>query len=80
MIQIPTDCLLDAISKFSFRQPAKFCVDFCRIDSVAAVVAFAVFYVGNEAFRLFFIRGFFVPMREGDRSSNILSDRDNSSY
>ena len=52
MIQIPTDCLLDAISKFSFRQPAKFCVDFCRIDSVAAVVAFAVFYVGNEAFRL----------------------------
>ena len=52
MGQIPLDGLLEASSKGRFREPAQFVVDLRRVDGVAAVVAFAVRHVRNEAFRL----------------------------
>lgn len=51
MVQVPLDSLLDAVGKFRFRQPAQFFMDFRRVDGVAAVMAFTVRNMMDEAFR-----------------------------
>ena len=51
VIQIPLDGLFDAVGEFCFRQPAQFFVDFRRINGVAAVMAFTVRNMMDEAFR-----------------------------
>lgn len=50
MVQVPLDGLLDAVGKFRFRQPAQFFVDFRRVNGVAAVMAFTVRDMVDEAF------------------------------
>ena len=51
MIQIPLNRFLDAVGEFRFRQPAQFFMDFRRVDGVAAVMAFTVRDMMDEAFR-----------------------------
>ena len=52
MIEVPLDCLLDAVLEFRLRLPAELCVDLRRVDGVAAVVALAVGDVLDEVFGL----------------------------
>ena len=51
VVQVPLDSLLDAVGKFRFRQPAQFFMDFHRVNGVAAVMAFTVRNMMDEAFR-----------------------------
>ena len=52
MLEVPLDGLLDAVLELRLRFPAEFRVDFRRVDSVTAVVAFAVGDVLDEVFGL----------------------------
>lgn len=51
MRQIPLDRLFDTVCEFCLRQPPQLPVDLRRIDGIAAVVAFAILHIRDEALR-----------------------------
>ena len=42
---VPLNCLLDTIFKHCFRQPAKFGMNLCRVNSITHIVTFSVCHV-----------------------------------
>ena len=52
IVQIPLDGFLDAVLELGLWQPAKFIVDFGRLDGVTHIVTLAIANTGDMTFRL----------------------------
>ena len=52
IIEIPLDGLLDAVLKFSLRQPTQLVVDLGRIDGITHIMTLTITNVSNQVLRL----------------------------